>query len=919
MENKKLIFGIPTLVFLTILACESQIDSDSGNPFLVPEDQLPEYEAHIDHAGFIGSPDEESYFRGMKTYIGVCFNCHGNEEHEGSLPTAHKFWQDSFKINHDPFTMYQVITRGQGLMPPQMDLSPQEKYDVIHYIREHFIKENNPDQYFAVTGEYLATLPRGNSKGPPPQQHQPWAEMDYGDFLINTYELAGKDAPARNMSQRNPPLKDEDWSWANWAYKGIAVRLDQGEGGIAAGKSWMIFDHDLMRVAGGWSGEGFIDWKEILMDGKHNISPRTVGDLHFSNPVAPGWADPRTGSFEDPRFKARDGRRFGPLPKSWTRLKGIYHHEKKAIISYYVGKATILEMLDVAYHRDQPVYIRNLHITDASDQLKAHLAAADKGVALIGKGAEILVENGQTFLSVTGTGEIMLKILIGATPEVLEGYADRAPPPVSLTPYTSGGKAHYPEVLITEITTKSSGPFDIDVLTSPIGNKWKSRLRMGGIDFFKDRNKAVAVCTEGDIWIIEGLLDDSGELKWRRIGSGLFQPLGVKVIEEEIFITCRDQLVRLHDLNGDGETDFYESFNNDHQVTDHFHEFAMGLQADEKNNFYYAKSGRHARESLVPQHGTLIKVSSDGSHSEIIAKGFRAANGVCINPDGSFIVTDQEGYWNPMNRVNWVEKKNGFYGNMWGYNPPKDSSDKAMEPPLTWVDSEVDRSPAELLWVDSDKWGPLKGSLLNLSYGYGTIYLIPHERVQGRMQGGIFRLPIPAFRTGLIRGRFNPADGHLYVCGMSAWATNQVFEEGGFYRIRYNGKPVHAPIALNTTQTGMVIKFSDPLDRESTENPGNFNVKTWELKRTRKYGSERYNEMPLAISEVTLAPDNQTVFIRLPDIQPVWQMEIAFDIKGINGEKVAGKLQNTIHHLGNKIQFEMLGMNEKLNEVNGDH
>ena len=35
--------------------------------------------------------------------------------------------------------------------------------------------------------------------------------------------------------------------------------------------------------------------------------------------------------------------------------------------------------------------------------------------------------------------------------------------------------------------------------------------------------------------------------------------------------------------------------------------------------------------------------SADGRRTEILANGFRAANGVCLNPDGSFVVTDQEG------------------------------------------------------------------------------------------------------------------------------------------------------------------------------------------------------------------------------------------------------------------------------------
>ena len=91
----------------------------------------------------------------------------------------------------------------------------------------------------------------------------------------------------------------------------------------------------------------------------------------------------------------------------------------------------------------------------------------------------------------------------------------------------------------------------------------------------------------------------------------------------------------------------------------------MGLQTDKEGNFYYAKSARHAKTALVPHHGTLIKVSSDGEKSKIIANGFRAANGVCLNPDGTFIVTDQEGHWNPKNRINYV-KEGGFYGNMFG-------------------------------------------------------------------------------------------------------------------------------------------------------------------------------------------------------------------------------------------------------------
>ena len=71
---------------------------------------------------------------------------------------------------------------------------------------------------------------------------------------------------------------------------------------------------------------------------------------------------------------------------------------------------------------------------------------------------------------------------------------------------------------------------------------------------------------------------------------------------DTIHVTCRDQLARLHDLNGDeDDRHTWSAFNNDHQVTEHFHEFAMGLQTDDKGNFYYAKSARHAlKDAVVP-------------------------------------------------------------------------------------------------------------------------------------------------------------------------------------------------------------------------------------------------------------------------------------------------------------------------------
>jgi hypothetical protein len=460
-----------------------------------------------------------------------------------------------------------------------------------------------------------------------------------------------------------------------------------------------------------------------------------------------------------------------------------------------------------------------------------------------------------------------------------------------------GGPARYPQKLTSEVQSGTQeGPFQVDIMNPPFDSPWKNQFRLSGLDFFKDTNKGVICSTDGDVWLVEGFTKNSGKLTWQRIASGMFQPLGIKVVNEEIFVTCRDQLVKLHDFNGDKETDFYESFNNDHQVTDHFHEFAMGLQADKEGNLYYAKSARHAREALVPQHGTLIKVSKDGLNTEIIATGFRAANGVCLNPDGTFIVTDQEGHWNPMNRINWV-KKGGFYGNMFGYNPPADSTENGMELPLVWVERDRDQSPSELLWVNSKKWGALDGKLLNFSYGYGKVFVVPHEKIGDQVQGGVFELPIPRFSTGVMRGRFNPGDEQLYLCGLSAWGSTQP-QLGGLYRIRKVDQPMHFPIGIKATSQGIELNFSDKLGAGSAAQISNYTVKTWDLLRSRKYGSAHYNEKTLEVTKAVLGKDKKSIQLTLPEIKPTWVMEIQYQIKDERGNDIEGLVQNTIHQLG---------------------
>jgi hypothetical protein len=926
---KSLLRFLAVALLSGVSAQEPSASLPAGEPLLA-ESALPDYERDLDHAGLIRAWGKGSLVRGREIYQQACHSCHGDLSVAGSIPNALRFGQGKFQHGSDPYTIYQTLTRGWRLMAPQVQLVPQEKYAVIHYIRDAFLKEHNPTQWREVDDAYLATLPRGAGTGPRPVKREPWKEMDYGNFLLGTFEIA-------DAVRRSPPppgsLGDYIAPDANLAYKAIAIRLDPGDGGVARGKVWLAFEHDTMRVAGAWTGEGFIDWQGINFNGAHVVRPRTVGTVLFETADVPGWANPETGRFDDARLRGLDGRRYGPLPRTWARYRGLYRDDARVVVAYDVGEVAIRESYELEWSpgtlvteaeaernaagtsrpregssSSTAITVRILNVDKSSRDLVLRAANAGANLRVMAPASvKRSVEDGFEVIRIPASATPLKFAIRHAAPGVAIPTAAIPPRDLAATlsierkavSPRSPGLPRAGSIETTVIRGASDGPFALDSFSLPArdATPTKSWMRLSGLDFVPAADSAVVCTWDGDVWRVDGITGNQPTVSWRRIASGLFQPLGIKIVDGAILVSCRDQIVRLHDRDGDGETDFYESFDSNHQVTEHFHEFAMGLQRDSEGNLYYAKSARHNRPPLVPHHGTLLKVSADGTRTEILANGFRAANGVCRNPDGTFFVTDQEGHWMPMNRINAV-RRGGFYGNMWSYGAPDDASDSAMELPLCWIDKQFDRSPSELLWVESRSWGTLNGKLLNLSYGRGRVEIVPHERIGDRLQGGVCVLPIPDFPTGTMRGRFHPTTGDLYLCGLSAWGTEQLHLPGGFYRVRATGKPVHVPIELRAHHDGIDLTFSDPLDRASVSEGSNFKVSTWSLTRSARYGSARNDVSVLDISAASLLADGRTVRLTLPQIKPTWQMEIHYDVKSAEGAAVRGTLQNTIHVLG---------------------
>ena len=254
-----------------------------------------------------------------------------------------------------------------------------------------------------------------------------------------------------------------------------------------------------------------------------------------------------------------DGRRFGPLPRAWLRYRGLYRQGERAVISYSVGDAAVLESHDLATLAGQPVFVRTLNIGKSSRDLVLRVANAGTAAALSGPRSLALAAT-EPFVTLripASTTPLRLAVHLaksGTDAAALNALASRAAAPRELTAFTRGSPARWTEKIETPIVRSSTqGAFSWERFTLPQSNPWRARIRPSGLDFTPD-GKAALLCTwDGDVWRIDGIdTPDATAVTWRRIASGLFQPLGIKLRGGEIFVTCRDQLVVLRDLNDDG-------------------------------------------------------------------------------------------------------------------------------------------------------------------------------------------------------------------------------------------------------------------------------------------------------------------------------------------------------------------------------
>jgi hypothetical protein len=714
------------------------------------------------------------------------------------------------------------------------------------------------------------------------QKHAPiYARMDYGSML-----------GASIVAQ---------WPANNTTNKGIAIWLDQDR------ESGVVFDTETMRYAAGWTGEA-LELKGVVFDGSHGTNPIVTANQLFGAAVGPGWAN-ADGSFDDPRE-----RQLGPMPKQWAKYKGLYRHGEKIVLSYTINGTDVLELPAMQREANHAVFTRTIQVpagekplTLVATEQPSGENASHRVVVKTSDGLEIREHNGRTIVTIPPRRQMSTYVvaICSDNPAAVVAAEQAVAQKQDLGPVTRGGEPRWTPALETKgHVGTGSGPYVIDTLTVPEQNPWNSWMRFGGLDFFSDGR--AALCTwSGDVWIVSGIDDKLEKLTWKRYAAGLFQALGLRIVNDKIYVLGRDQITRLHDMNGDGEADFYENFNSDVIVTPSFHEFALDLQTDLQGNFYFAKGGAvrpggRGWETISPHHGTVLRVAPDGGKLDVFATGVRAPNGMGAGPDGTITVADNQGTWTPVCRLN-IAKAGSFLGvtDLAHRDPPPTN----YEPPICWFPMDVDNSSGGQVWVTTDKWGPFTGKMLHMSYGQCALFRVLVDEVDGQVQGGVVKFALD-FDTGICRARFHPIDEQLYVTGLRGWQTRAA-RDGALQRVRYTGKPVHMPDEMRIIPGGIAITFTTPLDPGIAADTDNYSIEQWNYLWSSEYGSEEYSVAdptklgrdPVHLESVEVSPDNRTITLKIPDLKPVMQMKISMRIDSAEGDPINYDIINTVNKI----------------------
>lgn len=649
---------------------------------------------------------------------------------------------------------------------------------------------------------------------------------------------------------------------------------------------WAAFDPDLLRLAAIWkTPEGAtspitletmaqISFPQVTARAKK--SPRPIGASLFYFPRTSQLSFRHAPIFTDARTitDTRDIK-VGPLPLTIGRWEGIEDlHDGRIVLCYRIGTTFVRETMALAQSRTG-VHLKRVFLYQNEGRLPRTAIIGNNGSEL--KLRHTLSNKLSTHTDTTETTAALLEIPLDG----LTGF--------------SRNKMH-PVPIIQAKTCKSLGLVQQDYFLKEVFTPYPLQcnrpIRSANIRF---TTKGIAYLTtyDGDVWRIGDINTDTPH--WLRVAQGLYEPMGLEISDEGIFVFGRDQISELIDKDGDHIIDYYRCVSDQAIQSIHTRDYATSIVATPDGGFIVAKGGIIQGQMSTHHRGAIIQVSADGTKAETLADGLRLPY-VGQGTNSEYLISDQQGHYIPSTPLHRLTK-----GAYYGFEPTNHHKRITINEPLLWFSYRDNQSGASFIKpLDKGKGkrnaiDSIFGNLpIHLSW-FGHLYYI-QTGTTTKNANAAFAAKMP-FHTDfpLLGGDYHPENFHLFATGFGIPGFGTPTKNStGILELSL----IDEPLAVRTAHWDkniLTLKFNRYFKNFSQDAPlFQFEIEGWNYLRTNNYGSGNYlpDGSP---GKLVLYPEvklkDPEVLLAFPYLPKLQQLTIAWEYLPGSMKERSGLLQ----------------------------
>jgi cytochrome c len=409
--------------------------------------------------------------------------------------------------------------------------------------------------------------------------------------------------------------------------------------------------------------------------------------------------------------------------------------------------------------------------------------------------------------------------------------------------------------------------------------------RAGGMDFLSDGRMVISTWDSlGSVYIVDGRKAATpNDIKVKRIAYGLAEPLGLKVVDDEIYVMQKQELTKLVDLDKDEIIDEYQTVCNGWKVSANFHEFAFGLVY--KDGYFYGtlataiNPGGASTKPQIPDRGKVVKISKKDGSFTFAASGLRTPNGIGLGVDNEIFIADNQGDWLPANKIVHLQE-GAWYGSR--SVDFEGTANKKETLPVVWLtQDEIGNSPSQPARLNV---GPYQNQMIHGDVTHGGIKRVFAEKVNGSYQGAVFRFT-QGLEAGVNRLAWGP-DGSLYIGGVGS--TGNWGHSGklgyGLQKLTFNDKVAFEMLAVRAQSNGLEIEFTEPLKEGVGEAASDYEIRQWWFKPTGDYGGPKLDNEALSVKNVKVSTDRKKVTLQLAGMKNKHVVYIRLNRKTITSQ-----------------------------------